>query len=82
MSFGAFHPSLPMLLVTFLLLASLIVSRLRLRWPLWVRVLARVAFFIVLTPMVQVIVDSPLQPRFSDMYSGQRFWEQLIEGAW
>ncbi|MGI4944107.1 MAG: hypothetical protein ACRYHQ_26725 [Janthinobacterium lividum] len=39
-------------------------------------------FFILLTWVVQTILCSPLQPRFSAASTGQRFWEQLVEVSW
>ena len=75
-------PFLPLILATLLLFASAVVPRLRPQWPLWVRVLSRIAFFIILTLLVQRIIGSPLRPRFSSDRTGQAFWEQLIEASW
>ncbi len=72
----------PLPLATLLLAAAVVVPRLRVRWPLGVRVLARIAFFVVLTLLVQRIVGSPLQPRFGAADTGRRFWAQLVEAAW
>lgn len=72
----------PLLLATVLLCASVLIPRLRPRWPLWVRVLSRIAAFLVLTLLVQAIMESPLQPRFNTTHVGQQFWEQLIEAGW
>ena len=72
----------PLPLATLLLLGAVVVLRLRVRWPLWVRVIARILFFVVLTLLVQRSVGSPLRPRFDAAESGRRFWEQLIEAGW
>ena len=82
MSDTTMHPLPSLLLTTLLLLGSVIVPRLRPRWPLWLRVLTQVVFFIVLTLLVQRLLGSPLQPRFTGGAGGQRFWEQLIEATW
>ncbi|WP_419727932.1 mechanosensitive ion channel family protein [Lichenicola sp.] len=75
------HPSTPLLLATLLLLAAVILPRLRSRWPLWVRVVARIAYFIVLTLLVDAVVGSTLQPHYSSA-AGDRFWEQVVEACW
>lgn len=73
---------LPLLVATALLIAGLVVPRLALRWPLWLRLLMRIGFFVALTGLVQRILGSPLQPRFSNLSAEQHFWAQLIEASW
>ena len=76
-----YYPVLPLLLASILLLAALIVPKLR-RWPLWVGAVTAIAAFGALTFLVQKAIVSPLTPHFSAASSGQRFWEQLIEASW
>jgi small-conductance mechanosensitive channel/CRP-like cAMP-binding protein len=82
MSIDPTDPLVPLLAATFLLFASVIIPRLRPRWPLWVRVLSRITIFVALTLLVQRILGSPLQPTFSTTHVGQQFWEQVIEASW
>jgi small-conductance mechanosensitive channel/CRP-like cAMP-binding protein len=71
-----------LLLTTLLLIASLVLSRRRARWPLWLRTLAQLALLIVMTLLVRRILGSPLEPQFSRTNVGERFWQQLIEASW
>ncbi len=75
--------ALPFLVsATLLLVAAIVVSRLRPRWPLWVYVVWRSAIFAVLTILVQRLLGSPLHPRYSALFSGTDFWEHVVEAGW
>jgi small-conductance mechanosensitive channel len=76
------NPLVPLLAATLLLCASVIIPRLRPSWPLWIKVLSRIAIFVALTLLVQKTLGSPLQPSFTTAHAGQQFWEQLIEASW
>lgn len=71
-----------LLVASLLLFASAIIPRLRPRWPLWVRVLSRIAVFLSLTLLVQKILVSPLRPQFTTAQPSRQFWEQLVEAGW
>jgi small-conductance mechanosensitive channel/CRP-like cAMP-binding protein len=73
---------LPLILATLLLVASMIVTGLRPRWPLWAQVTTRVAVFAMLTVLMQRLLGSPLRPRYSAIYSGKDVWEHVIEAGW
>ena len=76
------HPFLPLLAATLLLAFLVIGSRLRRRWPLWARVLTRIATLAALTLLLQRSVGSPLRPSFTTEHAGLQFWEQLVEASW
>jgi small-conductance mechanosensitive channel len=76
------HISIPLLAATVAVLASVLVSRLKSRWPLWIRVLAQLTLFVVLTVLVQQSLTSPLQPEYGSARGAERFWRQLIEASW
>lgn len=70
------------ILATSLLVAAVVVGRLRPSWPVWFKLLWRYGLFAVLTIIVQRLMGSPLHPRFSDVYSGTSFWDHVIETGW
>jgi small-conductance mechanosensitive channel len=75
--------ALPLLVLsTLLLVAAIVVSRLRPRWPLWLYVVWRSAIFAALTILVQRLLGSPLHPRYSALLSGTDFWEHVVEAGW
>jgi small-conductance mechanosensitive channel len=75
-------PLLPLVLATLLLVAAIVVSRLRPRWPLWLNIVWRCAIFAALTILVQKLLGSPLHPRYSALLSGTDFWEHVVEAGW
>ena len=76
------HSSASLVTATTLLSASLLISKLRSRWPLWIRVIAQLTLFVVLTVLVQQSLTSPLQPEYGGTKGAERFWRQLIEASW
>ena len=82
MSIDPAHSIRPLLMATALLLVVLVAPRLIRRWPLWARLLTRVAAFVALTLAVQAIMGSPLQPHFALLPNSERFWAQLVEASW
>ena len=76
------NPLLPLLLSTLLLLVAAVVPRLYRAWPLWLRVIWRVAVFVTLTMLIQSMLGSPLRPQFHAARAGELFWQQLVEAGW
>ena len=74
--------TLHIILATLLLVATMAVAPLRLRWPLWVQLTTRVAVFAALTILVQRLLGSPLSPHYSAISSGKDVWEHVIEAGW
>ncbi|MCB8882505.1 mechanosensitive ion channel family protein [Acidisoma cellulosilytica] len=80
---GPMGSELPMhVLATTLLVASVVIGRLRPNWPIWFKLLWRYGIFAVLTIIVQRVLGSPLHPHFSLPYSGTSFWDHVIEAGW
>jgi len=82
--FGSFTltQQLPMVLATSLILVTVFLPRFQGRWPLWIRVVVWIGILVLVTILLQLLLGSPLQPRFSTARTGHRFWEQLIEAGW
>jgi small-conductance mechanosensitive channel/CRP-like cAMP-binding protein len=65
-----------------ILAASLLMSKLRSRWPLWIRVLAQLTLFVALTAMVHHSLGSPLQPDYGGATGAGLIGRQLIAVSW
>ena len=71
-----------LVLASLLLLAAVVIPRLRPRQPLWLRIVLAISIFVALTILVQKILGSPLWPHFTTAYPDEQFWEQLVEAGW
>ena len=69
-------------LLTALLIAAVVVPRLRPRWLTWQRVAWRLATFTAVSVLVVRAMGSPLQPQFGTARPGLLFWEQLVDAGW
>ncbi len=69
-------------LLSALLLAAVIVPRLRPRWHVWQRVVWRLVTFTLATMLIERTVGSPVQPNYDPTRSGRLFWEQAIDAGW
>ena len=72
----------PLLISTLLLAAAVLAPRLRLGWPVWLRMAWRAATLVMLTVLIQHMLGSPLRPRFDAAHPGLQFWQQLVEAGW
>jgi small-conductance mechanosensitive channel/CRP-like cAMP-binding protein len=71
-----------LILASLLLAITLVVARLRPRWPLSVQLATRVVVFAMLTILVQRLLGSPLAPHYSAISSRRDVWEHVIEAGW
>ncbi len=65
-----------------LLVFSIIIPRLRARWPLWVQFLSRVATLIALTVLVQQLLGSPFHPQYGSGPAEGLLWKRVLEAFW
>lgn len=75
--------SLAILLAASLLLAGAAgIPRLRPGWPVWLRMVVRVAAFVGLTVLVRWSTGSPLAPQWDGADVDRQVWQQVLVAGW
>jgi small-conductance mechanosensitive channel/CRP-like cAMP-binding protein len=77
------HPLVLLLIATFLIFFPVIaVSRVRGKWPLWLRAVWAIANFTLLTFIMRQLFITPLRPHYFEAAPAAAFWERLVVAGW
>lgn len=58
------------------------ISRIRGKWPLWLRAVCAIGIFGLLTWVMRQLLGSPLRPHYFEAVPAVAFWERLVEAGW
>jgi small-conductance mechanosensitive channel/CRP-like cAMP-binding protein len=77
------HPLVLLLIATFLIFFPVIaVSRVRGKWPLWLRAVWAIANFTLLSFIMRQLFITPLRPHYFEAAPAAAFWERLVVAGW
>jgi small-conductance mechanosensitive channel/CRP-like cAMP-binding protein len=77
------HPLVLLLIATLLIFFPVIaISRVRGKWPLWLRAVWAISLFALLTFIMRQLFNSPLRPHYFEAAPAAAFWERLVVAGW
>ena len=77
------HPLALLLIATILIFfPAVAISRVRGKWPLWLRAVWTIGIFALLTFIMRQLFITPLRPHYFEAAPAAAFWERLVVAGW